>query len=218
MSKKLGIILVILGAALLAAALLLILHNRQESDQAGQQAETALADVQAVIAENTNRTASQLESDSAEAASEVSHAPRETDAPLSQEMPVVTVDGYDYVGYVSIPALELELPVMAQWDDDRLSIAPCRQFGSSRTDDLVIAGHNYASHFGSLKELEVGDRVIFTDAEGMVNHYAVAGIDTVSPLDVEAVQNSGYDLVLYTCTVGGQTRVVVLCNRTAEPS
>ena len=38
-------------------------------------------------------------------------------------------------------------------------------------------------------------------------------IDTLAPDEVEAVQNSGYDLVLYTCTYGGKTRVTVFCNR-----
>ena len=33
------------------------------------------------------------------------------------------------------------------------------------------------------------------------------------PTDVDAVKNSGYDLVLYTCTYGGKTRIVVFCDR-----
>ena len=82
---------------------------------------------------------------------------------LDLEMPVVMLDGYEYVGYVEIPALELKLPVMSDWDYNRLTLAPCRQFGSSRTDDLVIAAHNYESHFGHLKDLSVGDAVTFTD-------------------------------------------------------
>ena len=129
-------------------------------------------------------------------------------------MPVVTLDGYDYVGYVEIPMLELKLPVMADWDYTRLKVAPCRQFGSSRTDDLVIAAHNYESHFGHLKDLSVGSTVTFTDMAGIVNPYCVEKIETLNPDDVDAVQNSGYDLVLYTCTRGGRTRVTVFCNRT----
>ena len=132
---------------------------------------------------------------------------------LDPEMPVVTLDGYEYVGYVEIPALELKLPVMSDWDYNRLTLAPCRQFGSSRTDDLVIAAHNYESHFGHLKDLSAGDTVTFTDMEGIVNTYCVKKIETLNPNEVDAVQNSGYDLVLYTCTKDGQTRVTVFCNR-----
>ena len=49
---------------------------------------------------------------------------------------------------------------------------------------------------------------------GIVNTYRAEMIETLSPKDVEAVQNSGYDLVLYTCTRDGQSRVAVFCNRT----
>ena len=117
------------------------------------------------------------------------------------------------MGYIEIPTLGLKLPVMAQWDYDRLKIAPCRQFGSSRTDDLVIAAHNYESHFGRLKELVKGDTVTFTDMEGIINTYSVEKIETLKPESVDAVENSGYDLVLYTCTLGGKTRVTAFCNR-----
>ena len=102
---------------------------------------------------------------------------------------------------------------MAQWDYDRLKIAPCRQFGSSRTDDLVIAAHNYQNHFGRLKELSRGDTVVFTDMESIVNAYSVEKVETLAPTEIDAVQKSGYDLVLYTCTIGGKTRVAVFCNR-----
>ena len=126
------------------------------------------------------------------------------------------LEGYGYVGYVEIPALGLKLPVMSDWDYTRLEIAPCRQFGSSRRDDLVIAAHNFESHFGRLKEMSLGNTVTFTDMAGIVNTYRAEMIETLSPKDVEAVQNSGYDLVLYTCTRDGQERVAVFCNRTGE--
>ena len=63
---------------------------------------------------------------------------------LTQEMPVVEIDGCDYIGVLSFPSLSLELPVMAEWDYARLKIAPCRYAGSYFTGDLVIAAHNYA--------------------------------------------------------------------------
>ena len=102
---------------------------------------------------------------------------------------------------------------MSEWDYDRLRVAPCRQFGSSRTDDLVIAAHNYKSHFGKLSQLLSGSVVHFTDMDGIENTYEVAKIETLPPDAVDAVQNSGYDLILYTCTPGGKTRVTVFCSR-----
>lgn len=136
---------------LILSALLLFLHNRQEDVQAGQEAESLLENVEAVIETKKIRVPVS------------SKRPDETPAPtpLDPQMPVVMLDGYEYVGYVEIPVLGLKLPVMSEWDYSRLKLAPCRQFGSSRTDDLVIAAHNYESHFGHLKDLSAGDTVTF---------------------------------------------------------
>ena len=194
MPKKTGIAIVAVGAVLILSALLLLLYNRYEDAHAGQEAESLLASVEAAISAQATDTPAAA-------------------APIDPEMPVVVLDGYEYVGYVEIPALGLKLPVMSEWDYTRLKVAPCRQFGSSRTDDLVIAAHNYENHFGRLKELSEGDTVIFTDMEGVVNTYSVKKIETLNPNEVDAVQNSGYDLVLYTCTKGGKTRVTVFCDR-----
>ena len=114
---------------------------------------------------------------------------------------------------VSIPAIGIDLPVMSEWSYPKLKISPCRQFGSSRTDDLVIAAHNYESHFGKIGTLALGDEVRFTDMDGIENHYTVSAIEVHDPTDVEAVEHSGHDLVLYTCTYGGKTRIVVFCDR-----
>ena len=182
-------VLVIMGAVLLIAALLLLLYNRYESDRAGKDAEALLEDVLSVVEQN---------------------------AAAGPELPVVEVDGYGCVGCLEVPALELTLPVLTDWDYEKLRVAPCLQFGSSRTDDLVIAAHNFKRHFGRLKELSQGDAIVFTDMDGIENHYEVAEIETLQPTAVDAVQNSGYALVLYTCTPGGRTRVTVFCDRAAE--
>ena len=107
----------------------------------------------------------------------------------------------------------MTLPIMADWDYDRLKIAPYRQFGSVETDDLVIAGHNYKTHFGYLDQLQVGDAVNFTDVNGKVTVYHVELTSILQPDDVDAVQNSGYPLVLYSCTYSGKTRLTVFCKK-----
>ena len=207
MPKKTGIAIVTAGAVLILSALLLLLYNRYEDANAGQEAESLLASVEAAISAQAMDTTAATAPNRPDA----SEVPAPT--PLDPEMPVVMLDGYEYVGYVEIPTLGLKLPVMAEWDYTRLKVAPCRQFGSSRTDDLVIAAHDYESHFGHLKDLSVGDTVTFTDMDGIVNTYCVEKIETLNPNEVDAVQNSGYDLVLYTCTKDGKTRVTVFCDR-----
>ena len=126
----------------------------------------------------------------------------------------IDLDGERYVGYLSIPVLELELPVMSDWDYEKLKSAPCRQFGSAKTNDLVIAAHNYKKHFARLTTLKQGDEVLFYEVDGTVNRYAVEWVDTLKPTEVERVKSSERDLVLYTCTYGGKARTAVFCGRT----
>ena len=203
------------GAALILSALVLLLHNRYADARAGREAETLLAGVEAAISSQADEPEETRRQETRPTGEENGTEPTATEA-LDPEMPVAMLEGYGYVGYVEIPALGLKLPVMSDWDYTRLEIAPCRQFGSSRKDDLVIAAHNFESHFGRLKEMSLGNTVTFTDMAGIVNTYRAEMIETLSPKDVEAVQNSGYDLVLYTCTRDGHQRLAVFCNRTGE--
>lgn len=194
MPKKSGVILISLGAVLILAALLLLLYNRSEDRRAGQEAESLLEDVRSSMAANAD--------------------------PDPQEEPVEEIT-YDYAGVIAIPNLSLELPVIDQWSYARLKVAPCRQSGAAADGDLVIAAHNYKSHFGYLDRLEPGASVIFTDMEGTVYRYAVEEIRQLAPEDAEDVSSvfsSEYPLVLYTCTPGGKARVAVFCRwaETAE--
>ena len=186
------LVCIVLGGVLLLAAGGLYAYNRYEDAHAGAEAQTVVADLQ-----------QKVETPEPEAES----------GPLDPELPVVEIDGNEYVGEISIPAIGIDLPVMSEWSYPKLKISPCRQFGSSRTDDLVIAAHNYESHFGKIGTLALGDEVRFTDMDGIENHYTVSAIEVHDPTDVEAVEHSGHDLVLYTCTYGGKTRIVVFCDR-----
>lgn len=129
------------------------------------------------------------------------------------EMPTKEIDGYLYIGRVSIPALDLELPVMDAWDYTRMKIAPCRYAGTAYLPGFVICGHNYTSHFGRLKNLVPGDRVTFTDMDGNLFSYEVAAMETLSPAAVEEMKSGEWDLTLFSCTVGGQARVTVRCRQ-----
>ena len=206
MPKK-GIAIAALGAVLILSALLLFLHNRQEDIRAGQEAESLVRRVEAEIREKAQTIPPAETTAETQPEEEVI----ETEPP---EMPVTVLNGYGYIGYLEIPAQWLKLAVMSEWDYNRLRLSPCRQCGTTYGDDLVIAAHNYDSHFGRLKNLNPGDLVTFTDMDGVVNTYSVTEIDTVSPESVDAVLHSSHDLVLYTCTKGGKTRVTVFCDRT----
>jgi sortase A len=159
-----------------------------------------------------SEVAAEAEAEPPEEISETSPVPLYVSHP-EIEMPTIDIDGNAYIGWLDIPALSLSLPVMSQWSYENLNIAPCRYSGSAYLDNLVIAAHNYKSHFRTIKNLTAGDQVTFTDADGNVFLYEVAEVEQLFPTDVEAMEESGYPLTLFTCTVGGSYRVAVRCNR-----
>lgn len=57
---------------------------------------------------------------------------------------------------------------------------------------------------------------IWTSSQGNLFQYRVALIEKILPTDVEKMIDSEYDLSLFTCTLGGQTRVTVRCRHVSE--
>ena len=127
------------------------------------------------------------------------------------EMPVVEVNGQKCIGTIEIPLLDLKLPVISEWSYAKLKKAPCRYSGSAYQNNLIIAGHNYRTHFSGIKRLDPGDEVIFTDADGNVFSYEVDTIETVGGTDIEKMESGDWDLTLFTCTTGGKARAAVRC-------
>lgn len=193
----------ILGTVLVLAALSLFFRNRQEDERAGESVEHLLPLVKEYI------------EGSAEVKEAAAVRPARPDSDPSV-MTEIELDGNYYIGYLSIPALGLEIPVMAQWDYERLRIAPCRYTGSVKTDDLVIAAHNYSRHFGGISQFSGGEDVYFTDLDGMRYCYQVVKVETLEPTAVEEMSAGKYDLTLFTCTYGGASRVTVRCERSGS--
>ena len=131
-------------------------------------------------------------------------------------MPTVDVDGNACIGKLEVPSLELSLPVIGEWSYPKLKIAPCRYQGSAYRNDLIIAAHNYDSHFGRLYQLNAGDVVRFTDGEGNLFTYTVSQIEELPGTAIEEMEAGEWDLTLFTCTLGGRARVTVRCTADAD--
>ena len=205
-----GLLMITIGLLLIAAALFLVSYNLYDELRAEQAAKQAATQLDAYLP--------------AEAAPEAPTDPVEDQDPLvrdewtvipdyvlspNMEMPVETINGIDYIGVLRIPALELELPIISEWNYPNLKSAPCRYSGSAYLNNLILCGHNYASHFGSLKTLSEGDIATFTDIDGNVFIYKMVERETLNPTDIEGMESGNWDLTLFTCTVGGQSRVTI---------
>ena len=127
------------------------------------------------------------------------------------EMPVKTIGSWGYIAVLSIPSQGLELPVIESWSYPALREAPCRYTGSAYSNDLVIAAHNYRTHFGALKSVEVGEEICLQDMDGNLFVYRVGAYEVLQPSDIEDMTDSGWDLTLFTCTLGGQYRQTLRC-------
>ena len=189
--RKFGVFCIILGFLCLLASGGWVFYNRQEAKNAGNAAKTILQDVRVQI--------SQAET----------VVPEEE---VLQEVLTTQAGGYDCVGVLSIPALELELPVLTDWNYEKLKVAPCVYYGTFGEKNFVIAAHNYEGHFKRLSQLQPGEFVCFTDVSGCEHLYEVILLETLSADATEEMITADFDLSLYTCTTGGANRVTVRCN------
>lgn len=200
MRNKKGLILITLGILLLLGAAGLAGYNIWDENRAAESVENILRQMDTLIPK-----------------------PGEVELPEGMipdyllaprmEMPTVEVEENKYIGYITIPAIGIDLPVMGEWSYPNLKIAPCRYAGSAYLDDLVICAHNYAHHFGGLSQLSIGDRVEFTDVDGNLFEYSVAEKEQLNPDEAARMLSGGWDLSLFTCTLGGQYRVTIRCER-----
>ena len=77
--------------------------------------------------------------------------------------------------------------------------------------NMVICAYNYGRHFGRLRDIPIGSEVDFTDADGNVFRYIVDDVVSLQSRDSKRVKSGEYRLTLFTCTVGGATRITVRC-------
>ena len=195
------------GLLLIAAALLLTVYNLWDEHRAG----TAVTQVMEQLQKQTPDSML-VQTPSSPAGPGESEIPDYILNP-DMEMPTMDIDGNRYIGTLDILALNLSLPVMSEWSYPKLKIAPCRYVGTAYQGNFVIAAHNYRTHFGSLGNLSAGDRVTFTDVDGNIFSYDVVEVQILNPAAIEEMVSDDWDLSLFTCTLGGKTRLTVRCDK-----
>lgn len=205
-----------MGTALLLSALFLVIHNVLEDRSSGEQAEVTLQSLKDEIPEYTEPVTTMPIAENYDLFAEYEDEPAEPTVP---EMETITLDGNVYIGYISIPAIDIELPVLQNWSYPNLKIAPCRYVGNIYENDLIICAHNYTTHFGKIGNLHTDDEIILTDVSGKEWRYSVVNIEQLPGTAVEDIKFGNaddWDLTLFTCTLGGQSRVTVRAVRIEE--
>ncbi|WP_051208809.1 sortase [Butyrivibrio sp. WCD3002] len=190
-----GKVSILLGLVCFALAFYIFAYNRDEDISAGVSAANLLESVDA----------------------QITNVP--TEMPPTGEMKAVDVNGQSFIGIITIPAIDIRLPIQSEWSSENAKTSPCRYKGSVYTNDLIVAGHNYQRHFGKLNQLNSGDTVIVTDIDGRQYYYEVTYTETIGTYDVDKMDEGEWDFTVFTCTIGGASRVTVRCEfvKTVEP-
>ena len=188
-----GKILICIGILLILSSIGITIYNKYEDLNAGKQAQEALT----LLKEETKKQDNIVNNLSLNE---------------SKEMKTININGDEYIGTITIPTINLELPVMSEYSYDRLKKAPCRYYGNLFTNDLIICAHAYETFFANINKLTQKDLIIFTDVDGNHYIYEVLDVEILKPTDVDEMVNNDFDLTLYTCTYDNMNRVTVRCN------
>ncbi len=233
--------MIIIGGLFIGAALALILKNLWEQKNAEEISQQVMESLMERLSENADNVQKEDQNNGNQSDSRQEKGPGHdmqenddanvgnlpTDIPLSptpieipdyilnpnMDMPEQKIDGIPYIGYLQIESLDLQLPIASKTTYPYLKKVPCRYEGSAYLDNLVIGAHNYTRHFGRIGKLSYGDKIVFTDMDGNQFSYEVATIEILQPTQVQDLCAGEWPLTLYTCTLGGKTRVVVRCEK-----
>lgn len=180
------------GGACILIALIFLTHNVTEDYE---------------VNENTKKIVSELKEN---VENDSNQQNRYIDNP-KMEMPIKQINEYDYIGYLKIEKLSLDLPIMSEWSYPLIRISPARFRGSIYENNMIILAHNYKAHFGYLNKLCSGDCVEFVDMYNNHFIYEVADIEKIKGDKMDELLSGNWDLTLFTCTLDGKSRVVVRC-------
>ena len=194
MKNKIGKALIGIGVFLILAAFILVLYNFYREYNAKKKVEKYLPKLEKIIKD---------------------HSGGNNNADNEKSSKTMNIDGMNFLGILSVPSKNLELPILADYSYELLDTAPCRYSGSYDSDDLVIGGHNYRSHFSKLKSIKNCEEIFFTSFDGTVYKYSVLRVEILEPTQIEDLINKqntdDWDLTLFTCTSSGAARCVIRC-------
>ena len=126
-------------------------------------------------------------------------------------MPVLEVDGVDYVGILEVPAFGITLPVADHWDSKKLASGPARFCGSVYESSLVIGGADYAGQFGFCDKIENGSIITVTDMTGVQFSYTVVRVDRASSAKGQWLQDGQSDLTRFCRDMYAMEYIAVRC-------
>lgn len=211
MKNTRGLWWIILGAMLILSALFLVFYNFRQDNQSGETASEILSELKEALPQTEAVQPTEFVESATHDNNDIFEEYEEVTETLPEEK-LVEIDSNYYIGTIQIPSLGIELPVLSEWSYPNLNLSPCRYKGSISGGDLIIAAHNYRSHFGRINALNSGDSIIITDGNGISHSYEIIYSEIIDGYNIESMEfgsAENWDLTIFTCTLSGQSRVTV---------
>ena len=124
-------------------------------------------------------------------------------------MPVLSVEGVDYIGIITIPAYEIEIPVASKWDEEKNKGILTKYYGSLSAHSLILGADNALGLFGFSGQITKDDNVFFTDTKGTVYTYSVDDVRRVKKITLDDISYDG--LTIFIRSRSSSDYVVVYC-------
>ncbi len=130
---------------------------------------------------------------------------------------VVQYEGYNVVGKIEIPAIDLDYPILERTTPESIELAVAILYtanGLNQPGNTLIVGHNYRSgaFFGNNDKLQVNDKVYITDMSGTRIKYNIYNIYETSAEDGDFIMrdtNGKREISLSTCTNNSKARLII---------
>ena len=125
-------------------------------------------------------------------------------------MSVLSVDGVDFVGLVTLPRYGSVLPVCADWGET--SRYPCRFGGSIYDGSLQIGATTQKGQYDFYRELSVGDTVHYIDVEGNQYTFTITSMRYEKHVDQAALRQKDAALTLFIQNIYAFEHLIVFCD------
>lgn len=139
-----------------------------------------------------------------------------------QQAANIQYNGYDVVGIIEIPSINIKYPIINKTNDTTMKYSITKFSGGdiNSIGNFTVAGHNNlnGTMFGKVKRLQIGDEIKMTDLYNNTVTYQIFDIYSVEPNDVsclESVDENTREITLITCTNGHLNRLITKAREVA---
>ena len=139
-----------------------------------------------------------------------------------QQAANVQYNGYDVVGIIEIPSINIKYPIINKTNDTTMKYSITKFSGGeiNSIGNFTVAGHNNlnGTMFGKVKRLNIGDQIKMTDLYNNTVTYEIFEIYSVDPNDVSVlnpVDENTREITLITCTNGHLNRLITKAREVA---